>query len=1046
MRLPVTPRPSKAALRTTLLAACLLVACAEREPTALVTPMPEASGDVVASAISTSIVISQVYGGGGNLNATLRNDFIELYNLGSSTVSLTGWSVQYASSAGTTWQKTDLTGSIPPGGYYLVQEAQGAGGTTNLPTPDATGTIPMSATAGKVALVSSQTLLSGACPTTNVVDFLGFGSATTCSETTPTANLSNTTAALRNQGGAQDTDNNASDFTIGAPNPRNSSLGPPIVKTTTPASGATQVALNTNIAITFNKPVTVSAASFALSCATSGTQPFALAGTADAYTLDPNASLPVNEPCTVTVVASQVAEVANPAVKMAADYSFSFTTFDGVACQQPFTPAFQIQGNGAATPIASSVVTTQGVVVGDYESSQSGELRGFYLQAAAGDGDASTSDAVFVFNGSNNSVNLGDLVRVNGTVSEFQGQTQLSTVTGIVICGTGSITPTDVALPAPDAGYLEQFEGMLVRFQQALVVTDLFLLGRANEVTLSSGGRLTQPTSIALPGAPALAVQATNDLNRVVLDDASQQQNLDPIIWARNGQPLSASNTLRGGDMITGIVGVLGWQWGGFAQSPNAWRVRPHGSLGGSAANFVAVNQRPVTPAAVGGTLKVAGMNLLNYFNTFVGCTFGLGGGPTDCRGADDAGEFARQYPKTVAAIVAMDVDVLGVIEIENDGYGATSAIADLTARVNGVMGAGTYQYIDVDARTGQVNALGTDAIKVGLLYKPSKVQPVGTTAVLNSAAFVNGGEGGPRNRPALAQAFETPDKGRFVVSVNHLKSKGTECTAPDAGDGQGNCAGVRTVAANLLRQWLATDPTGMLDPDVLIVGDMNAYAQEDAIRALTGNGYVDLAASFVGAGAYSYTFDGQWGYLDHALASSSLASQVTGLVEYHINADEPPVLNYNDDFKTPGLVQSLYAPDQYAMADHDPVIVGLDLTPTEILPFGGFLPPVAGAPEVNEARAGGAIPIRFSLSGDRGLDVFAPNYPISRPVACPGDTPQGVVEETNAAGNSSLSYDATTDSYTYVWRTDRAWKGTCRELVLKLRDASVRTAIFQFR
>jgi predicted extracellular nuclease len=1053
MRLSATMRRPGTTLHRALLSVLFLGACAEREPTALAMTMPDPSRDIVAAAISQTIVISQVYGGGGNTNAPYRNDYIELYNRGTTTVDVSNWSVQYAATTGINWQRTNLSGSIPPGGYYLVQEAAGASTTAPLlPSPDASGTISMAAGAGKVALVSNQTTITAGtiCPTTDVVDLVGYGSTTNCVEGTgPTATISATLAAFRAGGGATDTDNNAADFTTGAPNPRNSSLGPPVVKNTTPATGATQVALNANVAITFNKPVTVNASSFGISCATSGVQAFTLGGSADAYTLDPNASLPVNELCTVTVVASQVAEVANPAVKMAADYVFSFTTFDGVACQQPFTHPGQIQGTGDVSPLAGSQASTQGVVVGDYESGQS-ELRGFFVQAVAGDGDAATSDAVFVFNGNSNSVSLGDLVRVTGTVAEFQGQTQFNGGSTIVICATGSITPTDVALPAPDAGYMERFEGMLVRFQQPLVVTEHFLLGRANQVTLSSGARLVQPTSIALPGAPALAVQAANDLNRVVLDDASQAQNPDPIIWARGGQPLSASNTLRAGDTVTGIVGVLNWTWGGFSTSPNAWRVRPINALGGSVTAFAAANQRPVTPAAVGGTLKVAAMNVLNYFNTFDGsaqngCNFGVGGATTDCRGADDAGEFARQFPKTVAAIVAMDVDVLGVIEIENDGYGPSSAIADLTAKVNAVLGVGTYAYLDVDTRTAQVNALGTDAIKVGLLYKPSSVTPVGATAVLNTTAFVNGGDGSPRNRPALAQAFETPDKGRFVVSVNHLKSKSSPCAAPDAGDGQGDCAAVRTNAANLLRQWLATDPTGMLDPDVLIVGDMNAYAMEDAIRALTGNGYVDLAASRIGAGAYSYVFDGQWGYLDHALASSSLASQVTGIVEYHVNADEPSVLDYNDDFKTPGLVASLYAPDQYRNADHDPVIVGLTLTPTEILPFGGFLAPVSGS-ELNEARAGGAIPIRFGLSGDRGLDVFAPGYPISRPVACPGEQPQGTVEETDAAGQSGLAYDPSTDSYTYVWKTDRAWKGTCRELVLKLRDASVWTATFQFR
>lgn len=184
-----------------------------------------------ASSAQAQVVISQVYGGGGNSGATLKNDFIELRNNGPTAVDLTGWSVQYTSSAGTTWSgRTNLTGTIPAGGFYLVQQAQGAGGTVDLPAPDAVGTIAMSGTAGKVALSRSTTALTGACPTAdaNVVDFVGFGSAANCFEgSAPTGTLSNTTAALRGGDGSIDTNNNGADFAVGAPNPRNSGAEPP---------------------------------------------------------------------------------------------------------------------------------------------------------------------------------------------------------------------------------------------------------------------------------------------------------------------------------------------------------------------------------------------------------------------------------------------------------------------------------------------------------------------------------------------------------------------------------------------------------------------------------------------------------------------------------------------------------------------------------------------------------------------------------------------------------------------------------------------------
>src|SRR2546430_6710264 len=174
-----------------------------------------------AGAASPDVVISQVYGGGGNSGATYTNDFIELLNRGTAPVDLTGWSVQYAAAAGTSYQVTTLTGSVAPGAHYLVQEAQGTGGTTPLPTPDATGTIAMAAGSGKVAVVSSATALTcgATCATAaGVRDFVGYGTANDFEGAAAPA-LSNTTAALRAGNGATDTDNNAADFTAGAPAP-----------------------------------------------------------------------------------------------------------------------------------------------------------------------------------------------------------------------------------------------------------------------------------------------------------------------------------------------------------------------------------------------------------------------------------------------------------------------------------------------------------------------------------------------------------------------------------------------------------------------------------------------------------------------------------------------------------------------------------------------------------------------------------------------------------------------------------------------------------
>jgi predicted extracellular nuclease len=706
----------------------------------------------------------------------------------------------------------------------------------------------------------------------------------------------------------------------------------PEVSSTLPANAAIDVAVNTDLTVSFSEPVNLGANAFAISCATSGTHSLVVSGGPQVFTLNPDADFAAQENCTVTVTAAEVTDQDSndPPDAMAADYSFGFTTAAPV-CSQPFTPIYSIQGSGATAAITGAV-TTQGVVVGDYEG-PSPALRGFYMQALTGDGDPATSDGIFVFESSNaNSVNLGDLVRVSGTAGENQGQTQVTAST-VLNCGVGTVDPTDVSFPVASADYLERYEGMLVRVPQTMYVTEHYQLERFGEVLLSGNGRLKQPTNVVAPGAPAQALQAANDLDQILIDDASQVQDPDPIVFGRGGNPLSASNTLRGGDTITGLVGMMTYTWGGYSTSPNAYRIRPINALGGGAPNFIAANPRPSSAPNVGGTLRVVGMNLLNFFDTFANCTNGVGGIATDCRGATSPEEFARQWPKTVAAILSMNADVIGINEIENDGYGPASSIQFLVDKLNAATAPGTYAFIDVDAKTGQVNAMGTDAIKVGLLYKPASVTPVGVTAPLNSVTFVNGGDSAARNRPSLIQALQQNSTGaRFIVSVNHLKSKGSACDAPDAGDGQGNCNQVRVNAANALMAWFATDPTGTGDPDILLLGDYNSYAMEDPITAIKNAGFTNLINSFVGPDAYSYVFDGQWGYLDHALGSASLVSQVSGVADYHINSDEPSAIDYNTDYKTPNLLTSLYAPDQFRISDHDPVVVGLNLvvpTPT---------------------------------------------------------------------------------------------------------------------
>jgi predicted extracellular nuclease len=294
----------------------------------------------------------------------------------------------------------------------------------------------------------------------------------------------------------------------------------------------------------------------------------------------------------------------------------------------------------------------------------------------------------------------------------------------------------------------ERFEGMLIRIPQTLTVTDTFTLGRFGEVGLSVGGRLRTPTHAATPGAAASALQDLNNRSRILLDDGDSRQNIDPIVHPVPG--LSATNTLRLGATVDNLTGVLEQRFSGY-------RIQPVGPIA-----FTAANPRPAAPS-VGGTLKVASFNVLNYFNGN-----GMGGGFPTPRGATTTQEFTRQRDKIINAITTLNADIVGLIEIENDS-GANSAIADLVNGLNAVSGAGTYTFID----TGVV---GTDEIRLALIFKPAMVAPVGPFKILNTA--VNPQFLDTKNRPALAQTFRQLSNGaRFTIALNHFKSKGRLAT-----------------------------------------------------------------------------------------------------------------------------------------------------------------------------------------------------------------------------------------------------------------------------
>ena len=595
-----------------------------------------------------------------------------------------------------------------------------------------------------------------------------------------------------------------------------------------------------------------------------------------------------------------------------------------------------VQGTGGSVRLAGNV-TVEAIITSLFKRLD--VLDGFFIQEedADNDRDPKTSEGLFVFcrpceQAIAAGVAVGDRVAVTGEATDFQGMSQISLgASGAVeVESSGNRLPSATRLSLPAAGStraeytFEDVEGMLVTFPQTLAVSEYFQLGRFGQLVLSPY-RPYQFTHQNAPSASGYAVFLNElDARRIILDDDNNDENEfagKPYPFPEGG--LSNTNRFRGGDSISGLTGIMHWSWGGSSGSPNAWRIRAMPEVYDY--TFTVRNPRPSTPPGVGGSLKVASFNVLNYFTTLDNPGNRCGPSSLECRGANSAAELTRQTDKIVAAMTAIDADITGLLEIQND----TSSVGTLVDALNTATSAGTYGYID----TGTI---GGDAIKVGLIYQPGSVTPVGDFKILDSSVdprFID-----TKNRPALIQTFEEVSSGeRLTIAVNHLKSKGSACNDvgdPDLNDGQANCSGTRTKAATALARYLDTDPTGSDDPDRLIIGDLNAYAKEHPITALNDAGYTDLIRRFVGSNTYSFVFDSQLGYLDHALANGSLLPQVIGVGEWHINADEVALFDYNDDINDAGEADfeqesganPIYEANAFRSSDHDPVIIGLSL------------------------------------------------------------------------------------------------------------------------
>ena len=618
-----------------------------------------------------------------------------------------------------------------------------------------------------------------------------------------------------------------------------------------------------------------------------------------------------------------------------------------------------VQGNGAVTPIPGATVTVEGVATAVYLGT--GKLGGFFLQEEDADADAdpNTSEGIFVFCPScvAGSISEGQRVRATGVVNEFFNMTQLTpaSAAGVAVTEAGNhladVTPLHVTLPiAGDVdAYYEAREGMLITYDSILTVSEYFELARYGQIELVGGDRPRQYTEDNAPSATGYANHLAELRRRqIILDDDNNAQNSvlsqpsgsQALYWPHTNGGLSVGTQgpdfFRGGDQVHNLTGVLHWSFAGLTGT-DAWRIRP------TAANpvtFTPVNTRPATPPAVGGAIRAVGMNLLNYFTT-IDTTSSSSSGPCgpshtlDCRGADSQAELDRQRERASIVICTANPDVAAFMELENTTPSDT--ITDLLGAVNARCANGhPYQY----ANTG--GTLGTDAIRVQIVYRSGIVSPVGSPLVdLDSI----------HDRPPTAQIFDVSDASnpafgqRFTVVANHFKSKGscpTSGTDMDQNDGQGCWAVKRTSQATRLMSWINSTviPAAGNDPDVLLLGDFNAYASETAVTTLEAGGYVDMETLLHGTNAYSYLFDGQLGHLDYAFASASLVSQITGADAWHINADEVPAFDYNDEIKDIGEPTQDQKPNgsaltpprflweqpvtAYRASDHDPVVVGL--------------------------------------------------------------------------------------------------------------------------
>lgn len=595
-------------------------------------------------------------------------------------------------------------------------------------------------------------------------------------------------------------------------------------------------------------------------------------------------------------------------------------------------PIADVQGPGASSPLVGQTATVQGVVIADHRGS--GGFSGVYIQTPGADTTPGVSDGLFIFTGSqNHAVAIGDLVEVTGAVSEYFGQTQISATTAgqVTLVEAGVGTPEPVALTTTVVGDArEAFEGMLVVPSGDYLISSSHELFSFGSLWLSPDGLAVKSTEQVDAGPEADAIAAANRAARILLDDGFNSR-ITAAAHPGDQPYFTKEEVVRNGDRVvfSDAPFVLGY---GF----DKWRLQPQRPTSTtteaqSTVTFETRNPRPEVAPTVDGDIQVAAYNVLNYFTT-------LTTENSSARGARTAEQFAIQESKIVAAINGLGADIVALQEIENSvklGEPTDEALQSLVSALNAAAGAGTWDYVRTPAEL--VDASIVDYISNAIIFKPAAVTPVGESFTQIDETVWD------IAREPIAQTFAAGGI-EFTVIANHFKSKGGSGTEP--ADGQGRFNAERVEQAEALKSLVESIP-GAAGENVLLLGDFNAYSEEDPVQVFTDAGWSDLVADRTDD-QYTYTFDGELGSLDHAIVSPALAAQITGVGVWSINSAEWSDRQYAFGATEAGTV--------YRSSDHDPILVGLSTTPAPIEVDVVTINDFHGRLEASRSSAGAAV------------------------------------------------------------------------------------------